>query len=301
MSNNTLYKALSVYFQGLCCVVRNAARPEDTTEATLLLLAAQYSNTPDLCPHTPVLTFDHEDYIQELPADGIQLPHRTCLTPNHRIEEYDAGAGRPRRSLAFLDLTGMELTVAGAQGNKLKLGKFFLKNWPCLDLYNVGDTNGIDPCQMHDPPPNTLVAGRVHLCDGTLDSTVRVGGPKAGKWALDLPGSNPQPGQEVVFSQELRYDYFTQVEPAKVSLEFRPFGQVSPTHALHLRTGAKIGVSCLCPISLREDEAKDFLAYYDLLLSPPAAPLRPVRIQNLNPAKPSSSACPPSTSFVGTT
>ena len=287
-------RALTIHFQGLCAFLRNHREPASANEVAVVVVAGHRAvvKPPKLCLHTPVLTFDPADFV-----DSSAATHSTLLLPGSDRFSCAEEKNRARPALGIWSLGGKDLRILSASPRALQI----LPPHETADLHALtanGAANGscLDPV----PPPELLVDGRIFLTSGTLASSAKVGDDEHDQWTFDHEEAEPPTGDPVVFSQELRYDFFSGAD--KIVLEAKPIGGETSERITFTR-GASITISNLCAAERRVPQGvrfkeRDFLAYYDLLRHKPEHRLIPHRLSSELLTKVGMSACPPATTFL---
>jgi hypothetical protein len=291
--------ALTIYFQGLCAVVRNHPQLGQANEVVVCMLKGEDAlvKPPPLCPHIPVLTFSQKAFD----GDKGKPEHFTAIVGDHASEDLDFGSTFSRLPIGYLPLSGLDLRVAAARRSQLSFAPNFSD---VIDLEDVGAPNGVDPAALDRHPPSAcLVSSRFLLSDGVLSSTVKVGEDPRFQWVLDLEGSEPRSGHTIHFSREVKYELFSASLDPVFWVDLKPFGSNNTaTQGLLFKRGSKLAVSSLCGLTQGGvKEERDFLAYYDLAATQPGTRRIPVRLRDANghlPVAPNGSACPPATSFA---
>lgn len=283
--NRTL---LTIDFQGLCAFVRDREGLEDTTEATVLLMAAEdFRVDPRLCVHTPVLIFEARDLVQ------------TQGTPTHTTALVPGSSSSPRPALGIWPLRGRDLRVVGAGRGALMLAESF---GAVADLHGLtGRGQASRSCLDPHPPADRIIAGRVALTSGWLSAPHLVGEDRDERWVFADETASPTSGDPERFAQEIRYELIGPSQAETVALHASRFGREDETETLTLFAGARVAISNLCPTESTEvTQERDFLAYYATLAQPPGRRLIPHRLRNANGAlgvRVGLSACPPGTTF----
>lgn len=288
---------LTIFFQGLAAFVRNDQDLMKTTEVAVVLVAAHRARAR-LCRHYPVLVFHESDF-----AGATSPPvHLACLVPrDDGRSSRRPGSTTAVDALGVWPLEGYDLRIETAARKALKLEDSFIREVAHLEL--IAPVGRVHPgCFDERPDPDRLVDARVFLTAGSLGSSFLV--PET--WTFAPPDQDCPEGQEVKFSQELRY-LFDNDDPSRevVNLRFTRFSdgheQVLRLIPRERRKGVRIAISNLCPILFAADggstciKGRDFLAYYELAQEQ----VSEVRIPQRRDVEPrvGSSACPPTSTF----
>lgn len=287
-------RALTIHFQGLCAFLRNHPSLEKTTEVTSVLVEGDRADVkpPRLCLHGPFLTFDPENFV----SSSASFHFTTLLPGTNRfscVKEENGG----RSAVGVWPLDGKDLRILGAAPGSLKIAPPFRP----ADLHELTHRGAASrSCLEPMPPSERLIGARISLTSGSLTDSAIVGDDPNERWTFDEEDANPPSGDEAVFSQELRYDFFS--DSPNIELEARPIKGRGVPERLTLLRGSFITVSNLCAVERAEVlKERDFLAYYALLSSRPARPLIPHRLRDDSGsfgARIGMSACPPATTFV---
>jgi len=275
---------LTIYFQGLCCFLRDQEKLEDTKEVTTLFVAGERADVGHrLCVHTPVLVFVADDFLR---TEGT-ASHVSALVP-----------GDDRRlPLGVWPLTGKDVRIVGAPARSLAFDPSFGKT---ADLHRLTQQGAASrECLDPTPPSRRPIGGRIFLTAGQLSASVVAGdsGKPNDRWVFDVEEANPTDGDPVAFSQEIKYEFFAKSPAREIQIEARPWE--GEKEVLVLISGAKVAISTLCPIDRTTlDKEVDFLAYYTLLatIPPHAKQLIPHRLNPL--VRAGLSACPPGMTFL---